>query len=128
MDMSKLCTAEAHENGAELTILDPIDYTKTDFIITLKGLDSRSFRFKNKANIRKGIALLQDGEKPSNEDLDDLDIETMAECTIGWTGLYDGETEIVFSKEKAIEIYKAAPAVREQVERFVKDRENFTQG
>jgi len=126
MDFNKLCTAEAHENGAELTILDPIDFTETDFVITLQGRDSKAFRFKNKSNMSKALNRLQKGETPTDDELDELDVETLAECTTGWSGLFDGEREIKFTKEQAKKLYLAAPSVREQAERFVKDRENFT--
>ncbi len=126
MDFNKLCTAEAHDKGAELTIIDPIDFTETDFVITLQGRDSKSFRFKNKSNMSKALNRLQKGETPTDEELDELDVDTLVECTTCWRGLFNGDDEIEFTKEQAKQLYLAAPSVREQAERFVKDRENFT--
>lgn len=128
MDFNKLCTAEAHENGAELEIYSPLDSTKTDFVIVLKGQDSNAFRFKNNSNVAALTRKLYNKEKVSDEEADLMDIDTFVECTIGWKNLNDGDKEIHFSKEKCKELYIAAPYVRAQVEAFITKRANFTMG
>lgn len=125
MDISELCTADAHEEGAELIILHPLTRKPTDLKIRIKGVDSKGWR-----KARKGIekAMLSQMVSGGEVDGDAAEIEALAAITIGWDGLVKDGKPLKFSGKACKELYTAAPNVRDQVDRFVGNRANFTQG
>ena len=86
MDINNLYTVEAHEEGAEIRIVSPLDGKKTDFYISVQGVDSKAYRTAVKAYHRK---LLNDEEGG--------EIELIVAITKGWRGLVDGDKEVEFS-------------------------------
>lgn len=117
MDLNKLYTLEAHEDGAEIQIKSPIDDEPTDFYIKVKGVDSKSYRESVRKYHRK---LLKDEEGG--------EIDLLASITIGWRGLKSGKEAVDFSFDAAKSLYENAPGVASQVDRFIADRVNFTKG
>ncbi|BAQ84219.1 hypothetical protein [uncultured Mediterranean phage uvMED] len=114
MDINQLCTADAHEEGAEIRIVSPLDGKETDFYITLKGIDSKAYR---KAVRKYHRALLNEEEGG--------EIDLLVAITKDWRGLKDGDKDIIFSAEKAKELYANAPSVTQQIDQFIADRKNF---
>ncbi len=117
MDINTLYTVDAHEEGAEIRIVSPLDGKETDFYISVQGIDSKAYRKAVKAYHRK---LLNEEEGG--------DIDLLVSITKGWRGLSDGKEEIEFSSVRAKAVYENAPDVAVQVDRFVADRKNFIKG
>jgi|DEB0MinimDraft_10_1074344.scaffolds.fasta_scaffold36480_2 hypothetical protein len=117
MDLKELYTLESHEEGAEIQIKSPIDNELTDFFITVKGIDSKSYRNA----IRKYHRSILDDKEGGEIDL-------LVAITMDWKGLMDNGKEVKFSAEKAKELYTNAPSVASQIDQFVANRRNFTTG
>jgi hypothetical protein len=117
MDINTLYTVDAHEEGAEIRIVSPLDGKETDFYITLQGVDSKAYRTAVKAYHRKLVNEEEGGE-----------IDLLIAITKGWRGLSDGKTDVKFSALRAKAVYENAPNVAAQIDRFVSDRTNFIKG
>ena len=129
MNFDDLLTQEAHEDGAEMNVLNPRDGEATDFFITIMGADSRAFQRAQKKLRNEAVAILSAGKKISEDDELNQDIDHMVAVTIGWRGLEDEKgKDQAFTRESAKELYQKSPSVRYQVERFVSDRRNFIKG
>lgn len=117
MDIHNLYTAEAHEEGAEICIVSPLDGKETDFYITLQGIDSKTYRTAVRAYHRKLIAEEEGGE-----------IDLLVAITKGWRGLKNNGKEVPFTPKMANDVYINAPSVSTQIDQFVSDRTNFIKG
>jgi len=128
MELNKLCTVEAHEAGAACTILDPSTRKPTDVIIRLRGMDSKAYRKMRRDADARTLAIMASGESVEFEKSEGYDIDALASLTLGWENIViDGEP-FEFSEENCRKLYADAPNVRDQVNRFVGNRANFTQG
>jgi hypothetical protein len=117
MDINTLYTVDAHEEGAEIRIVSPLDGKETDFYITLQGIDSKAYRKAVRAYHRKLIAEEEGGE-----------IDLLVAITKDWRGLFKGKEKIPFSPDAARDLYVNAPSVTAQIDTFVADRKNFIKG
>tara|TARA_B110000967_G_C18696024_1_gene465416 strand:- start:60 stop:410 length:351 start_codon:yes stop_codon:yes gene_type:complete len=116
MDIKELYTADAHEEGAEIRILSPLD-EQTDFYIIVKGIDSKSYREAVRAYHRKLINKEDGGE-----------IELLVAITKSWRGLEDKGKTVKFTPKNAQDLYVKAPNIASQVDTFVAERRNFIKG
>jgi hypothetical protein len=123
MEIEALYTAPAHEAGAEVQICNPVTGKKTDFYISVKGVDSKTFREQQRAQQRAIVNALK-----GKEELKTDEYAVIVECTTGWRGLKDGGKEVPFSKEAARAMYENSPNIAEQVDNFIVNRANFTKG
>lgn len=127
MDFKQLATADAHSEGAECNILDPVTRQPTDVFITIMGADSKQWRAQKKKQTNAVLAA-RSGGKMESIDFDQMDVDALAEVTISWRGIsMDGE-EYAFSKANAKKLYQSAPAVVSQLLEFLSDGANFTNG
>lgn len=117
MDLKQLYTVEAHESGSELQIVSPVDGKLTDFHIRVVGPDSKQYREAMRAFHRALLDKSENGES-----------DMLAAITKDWRGLKDGKNPVEFSPAAARDLYINAPFVASQVDRFIADRKNFTQG
>lgn len=128
MDLSKLDVVASADNGATLVVQHPI--TREDLLdskgqpvtITLLGSDSSVLRNEMKARAKRQL------DKRIKPDLDDAikaSSEMLAVCTIGWSGIEDGGVALQCDKATITQTYMKYPWLREQVDAFVSDRENF---
>ena len=117
MDINTLYTVDAHEEGAEIRIVSPLDGKETNFYISVQGIDSRAYRTAVKAYHRKLLNEEEGGE-----------IDLLIAITKGWRGLSDGKKDVEFSALRAKAVYENAPDVATQVDRFVAKRTNFIKG
>ena len=117
MDINTLYTAEAHEEGADIRIVSPLDGKETDFYITLQGIDSKAYRAAVRTYHRTLIAKEEGGE-----------IDLLVAITKGWSGLKNNGKDVVFDAKAAHDLYVNAPNVTSQIDQFVADRTNFIKG
>lgn len=125
MELSSLETASIHEAGAEVTILHPVTREATDFKIRVMGMDSKAWRKEKKRLERQILSRAASGEEI---DTDELEIDALVNATLGWSGLVKEGKPVKFSKKVCKQLYTEAPTVRDQVDRFIGNRANFTKG
>lgn len=113
-DLRKLDTIAAAENGFTFKLVD-IDDIETDVEISVIGVGSRTYRTAMSKIDRERNMAEKRGKTLSTEDSDELWIELIAKCTSGWKNLHLDGKDVPFSQEKAQEIYKDFPFVRNQV-------------
>jgi len=122
MNITDLYTAESHENGSEVNIINPFDGNPTDIYIKVQGVDSKAFREAKRKSYRNAL------ENPDSYDSDKTTCEILADITVGWRGVESDGKDLEFSKEKAFELYENAPAIRDQIDTYISNRANFTNG
>ena len=129
MDLSQLGTREKSEEGAVLEIMDPkthtpfLGYNDIPVTITLKGADCREFKAMQ---YRQSDKFFRNGKmKMSAAQLADAAIKTLAKMTIAWTGVSVNGEELPCTEANAEMIYREYETVRQQVDEFVNDLENF---
>jgi len=134
MDLSNLDVSKKAEDGAILELDHPvtgdplIDEESGEAIsIILLGTDSKTYRDKQREYQRKRLSKMtkKRGKEMdltmSDEDACDL----LATCTVGWEHMVENGEELEFSKEAAYKLYMKYNWIREQVDMFIADRENF---
>jgi hypothetical protein len=122
MELAKLETKLAHERGAELRVIGPDGKTKTDFYITVVGLDSAVWRSMMRDYQREMVQASITGDKV---DHDKRSPEMLAKATLSWRGLTDNGEEVAFSQETAEQLYFNAPYIADQLDNFIAKRKNF---
>lgn len=125
MDISTLYTADLHEEGAEVQLKNPATGEKLDCFITIKGLDSKTFRKASRKKQRAMLAAMASGEET---DEDALDVEALVDATVNWRGFTDGGKDYEFTPERAKKLYSQSPGIRQQLDSFLSNRRNFTKG
>lgn len=129
MDLGKLTTSES----ATLVLLHPqtnlpLGGEKTQITIELAGIDSETYRnAKHKtANKRMERAQRMAGKyKLSAEELEEEQLQLLADCTIGWKNIELNGKPLEFSIPNAKKLYADFPWIRQQVDTFTGDRGNF---
>lgn len=140
MSLASLNTAKAANEGRILTLLHPddrvplLDAKGKPLTITLLGRDSDAFIRAENAARNRTVEGVTSGAKFSAAAADVQACETLARCTVDWSGIpkgwidgSDDETPIKHSSENAVALY-GNPGVswlREQVDKFIANRANF---
>lgn len=128
MDLAKLDLTVSADEGSEMVVRHPI--TGADLLdrngevvkIVLLGSDSSALREEMKARARKQL------NRKTKIDIDEAvksSAEMLAVCTLSWSGIEENGEMLTCDKETATRIYLKYPWLREQVDAFVSDRENF---
>lgn len=132
MDLSKLDTVKAADEGADLELLfddKPILDEKTGqpWTIRLLGADSKEFmKISHKLQEKRLQRRFKGGkQKFSLEELDADSMELLVACTKGWKHLQLDGAPVVFNDANVKMVYTRFPWIREQVDTFVNDRSNF---
>ena len=128
MDLGEFNTSDAHEEGADVTITHPITRQPTDVVITVKGCDSIAFRSAKKAMERKTFQAMAAGKDIDDEFAENLEIGILVAVTTGWSGLVEDGKPVKFNEKNVRRLYTLSPPVRDQVDRFMSSRRNFTKG
>jgi hypothetical protein len=127
MKLSKFNTTKRSNSGVELelTLLGSGD--KSGVFITLLGRDGTVFRSIRDERSRAMTDRVQAGKgEYTPEEQDDMVCDTLSKLTLGWRNIEDDDgSELAFTKEKAYQIYRDHPAIREQANLFLADRGNF---
>lgn len=125
MEISQLFTAESHENGSWVEIVNPIDGNPTDIKFLVAGIDSKCYR----GTIRRILKNALDSKVDNvSVDEDETAISILTECTLGWEGVLKNGEEWEFSKANIRAVYEQSPDIRRQVEEFIGNRVNFIKG
>jgi len=125
MDLANFNLAAKAEAGASLTILNPIDGTKTDLVITVAGSESATYRNAVFAASSEYTYKDDDDLKDKIDVIDKRNGVTYAACIMGWENMeFDGKP-VEFSHESAKKILADTPWLTDQIGAFIKDRANF---
>ena len=113
MEIKQLRTSSLHEAGAELVVKDQFG-VETDFRIRLVGVDSPCWREVKREIERDSLEAIYGDGKPKHDQA-----YYLAKATLGWTGLTDEGKPVKFTREMAEQLYRAAPYIADQVDRFI---------
>ena len=127
MDFAQLATAQAHAEGAECNIKNPLNGEPTDVFITIMGSDSREWRAAKKNQTSQILKAKSQGKEESL-DFDRMDVDALLSVTIDWRGIIKDGEEFEFNKKNARELYQDAPGVVSQLLEFLGNGENFIGG
>jgi hypothetical protein len=130
MDLSTFSTEKLSEEGAVLYVVDP--RTEEPFAdgtsITLSGVDGAKYRdFQHRIQNRRYKSI---GRGKTKIDLDAAELEQeglelLAACTLSWTGIdWDG-APLPCTPDNAKMLYTKSGWLREQVDAFIGNRQNF---
>lgn len=135
MDLSKLDTVAACDEGADLELTHPITGAvltdeKTGEAVSIKliGADSKEYQsLTHKAQTKRLNKRLSRGGvvKMTAEELDADALELLVHCTKGWKHVLVDGKELVFNETNARQLYTRFPWIRDQVSDFVQERANF---
>lgn len=120
MDIDKLYTADAHEEGAEMQVKD-FNGKEIDCWIKVVGVDSKKFR-------NESLTLKRNLVKNDDVDVEAVKAESLANVTLDWRGFESKGKELPFSQKAVKKLYEDAPYIMDQVDRFISKRANFTKG
>lgn len=129
MDLSNFDLVSQANEASVMTVTHPItgqemtDDNGEPVTITLLGAESTVLKSELRKRAKKAI---QSGKK--NIDIEQVEREAadmLAALTVSWTGLSENGEPLVFSKQAASEIYFKYSWLRDQVDSFVNDRQNF---
>lgn len=103
-----------------------------DFYIMLHGSDSRHYRGLINAQSNNRLLKAQRSGRAQTQTAEQIEAQAttlLAGCTVGWNLRMDGKA-LEFSTEKAKELYSnpAYAWIREQVDSFIHQRQNFLKG
>lgn len=127
MELSQLATAEAHEEGAECNISDPLTNEPTDVYIRIMGADSAKWREQKKKQTNAVLEARASG-KDLAVDFDAMDVSALVAVTLGWRGIMQDGEEYEFNAKNAKHLYTNSPSVVGQLLTFLSDGANFTKG
>lgn len=104
-------------SGAKLTVIG-------DMSPTVKAYSRRKFaEFQQKQTIAKRKN--KDADEMSLDEAEDLAVESALVRLIGWDGIKENGKDVPFSKEKAEEVLKNHPWIREAIVQEASDILNF---
>lgn len=114
---------EAQEAGTEVDIRDP-QGKPLNWRITIVGPDSK----RGRAFQREMIESLR--EKQSTAELtqseeEEFDLRRAARCTVAWTPVILGGSELVCSEDNAASVYRRFPFIFDQIRYRVQGRASF---
>lgn len=118
--------AFAINDTAELIVKTP-DGEDSPLVISVYGRDSKQAKSASIRAVHRREAVTKRlgkdrlPDEATIEKLNSINIEFLADVTAGWTGV-----DVKFSRDAAIEMYTKFAIIREQVDDFCKERENFT--
>jgi len=102
-----------------------VDSEGAPVVIRLVGQDSPQFMAVQRVQADRRFARQESGTKLTAADLDAETTETVAACTVGWSGLaLDGEP-FEWSDENARRLYGEWTWIRDQAHRAIAVRANF---
>lgn len=101
---------------ADCTIIDPGTGLPTDIVITIYGQDSTQYR--------SGLMAYRRGSAKGEDEIQ-LNDEFMVAVTQSWAGVELDGKKLPFNAENALFVYSSCRAIRNQVDKFVWNSENF---
>lgn len=116
--------------GAVLEVLHPttglplVMDGETPVTITLVGKDSEQFRAAVRERTNKNLKAMEKAS-PTAEMVEQANIDLLAACTLGWSGIQVKDQPWPFTPDNARYLYTRLVWLRDQVDGFIADRANF---
>jgi hypothetical protein len=133
VDLSDFDLAKGAESGADLALRNPVTdeplLTEDGAQITIRlvGMDSGAYRRALHQIQNRKLGRLTRGKSPSMELVERDELELLAACTVGWSGVVVDGAPLEFSAQNAVSLYERFRWIKEQVDAYIGDRENFFQ-
>lgn len=129
MDLKKLTGDQTSTMDVRHPVSEEILRNENDepISIELHSADSEVYRaeLRKRQNKRLERSLKKGSKALTAEEIDRHTVEILAAVTADWSNIeWEGEA-LPFSHKNAVMLYESLPWLREQVDRFVTDRENF---
>jgi len=130
MDLSDLNLDKQAEAGAVMHLCHPVTdeplmHGGEAMTINLIGTESKQYRAKEREFQNKRLNQLARGKKPQFGMSDDEACELLSVCITGWGGIVEDGNAIEFSQRTAVALLTKFKWIRDQVDEFVGDRNNF---
>lgn len=134
MDLKDLNVNALCDTAHEMNLCHPVTGEKLfhedgkPLLINVLGSESEQFRCCNSIisnrRVAKNVAIT---DKLSHQYLntDDEISDIAASITVGWSGIVENGTELVFTKETALQLYRRQKWIAKQVFEFAGNIENF---
>ncbi|MDT8372014.1 MAG: hypothetical protein RQ783_08505 [Gammaproteobacteria bacterium] len=125
MDINELYTAQIHEDGMDVQLVDPKG-EKIDAFIKMVGPDSKTYKNVFKW-VDKGGILMRSGS--SDFDMDDYsDAKVYAKLAKSWSGLESNGKPVEFNQKNVEALFENAPYLLTVIKKTITDRVNFIKG
>lgn len=125
MDLSELDAGK--ESGEVMKLRHPVSKEELPVTIALVGIDSERFRAASREIINRRLKN-QTRRRDTSVKVEEIEaesLEQLAAATLGWEGVELDGKALPFSHVNALKLYRRLPWVKDQVDTFVADRENF---
>lgn len=127
MDLNELQTADDHEEGAKLFLVDRSG-KEVDAYVIVRGPDSKAYRTSKRKQKRKILELLEAGTDLDDYDFYPMDVAFVSAIISGWGEITQNGEPYAFSEENCKALLDKAPQIVERVLEFCGNRENFIKG
>lgn len=127
-DLSAFDVATPANAGYTLELLDK-NKRKTGHTITVLGRDSDSYQSLMQQQNRRRWSRMQkaNSARMTQEELEEDALDLLAACVKAWSFTLPGGDPFPCNASNAVELFRTAPYIKEQVDEAVADRGNFTQ-
>ena len=129
IDLATLDTKAAANEGADITLTNPITGEDTDITIRVLGRDSDAFKRVESEQLKRRLEKTRKAKKfspMSAEEAEEDGFDLLAACTTAWTNVALDGGPLPFSAANALMVYKRFPWIKEQVDQAIGDRAVFT--
>lgn len=127
MNLNDILPQEQLETPSTLHLVHPIHgdelfHGDEPVTITIYGTESELAKSTMKKRAQREM---NSRAKRNIDEAIEFNTSFLAKLITDWTGVYDNDAPIEFSRENAIMILKKYAWIREQVDQFVSERANF---
>lgn len=132
MDIAALNFTEQSDTPQAVPVLHPTTMLPLGFSLsvvgpeaTLKHRFNRAIKEEMWTRAREALLAGKQPEELSDDERDLIEARAAAAVVVGWTGLTEGGADVPFSAERAVELMRKHPWLRNQVDRAHKDDQLF---
>ena len=128
MDLSNLDVVAFAEQGVTVELKHPatgellVNDKDEPMVIVVAGSDSKLFKSVIGARIKQNALKKGKKDEIDLEEMEKRGAETLAKCTLSWSGIQEGEKALPFSVASAQALYIKYPWIKEQVDAACGDR------
>lgn len=127
MNLNDILPQEDLEVPATLHLTHPITgdelfHNDIPMTITMYGAESEIAKKTMKQRAQKQ---LNSRAKQNIDETIEFNTNFLAKMMTGFTGMFENDEEIQFSREEAYKLLKKYPWIREQADQFIAERSNF---
>lgn len=125
MDLAKFDLKSNAEKGSDVKIMNPIDNTETDIVVSVVGSDSARYR---NANIAAMVEVPYDDKMPTVEKAAAVTKRSslvLAACVTAWSGIDVNGKSLEYTPAAALEVLAQYDWIADQLGDHIKNRENF---